>query len=107
MPRKRAGAKRPVAGQPVEIPVSWALGQDIPTQYANQLLISHGGPEFILVFGVLTPPLTLDPTAIPDKIEIQPVVKIAVTHEVMMQFSEAIQRNIQKKMDNQGKEAKP
>ena len=75
-----------------------AIGQT-PTIYANQLLITHAGPEFFLVFGVVTPVL-----AGPDEeldiaelgpLTVTPVAKIAVSPDTIAAMAEAIQSNVE------------
>jgi hypothetical protein len=41
----------------VRIPLEWDDAATVSTVYANQVVISHGGPEFCLVFGFVVPPL--------------------------------------------------
>jgi hypothetical protein len=70
-----------------------------PTIYANQLLITHAGPEFFLVFGVVTPVLVgpdeqLDVTEL-GPLTVTPVAKIAVSPETMATMAEAIQNNVE------------
>jgi len=69
------------------------------TIYANQLLITHAGPEFFLVFGVVTPVL-----AGPDEeldiaelgpLTVTPVAKIAVSPDTIAAMAEAIQSNVE------------
>ena len=97
MARKRIKVSPSKSPGPIEIPVIWGSAHDAPTVYANQLLISHAGAEYYLVFGELVPPLVLDNSNLPAKIEIKPLVKIAVTHEMMLRFAEAIQTNIKRR----------
>jgi hypothetical protein len=84
-----------------DIPVRWPEGiEGMPTSYANHLFISHAGPEFFLIFGVVTPP----PILPGEKYEIEdmealPVAKIAVSPEVMIRMAGAIQDNVQKYME--------
>jgi hypothetical protein len=75
-----------------------AIGQT-PTIYANQLLITHAGPEFFLVFGVVTPVLVgpdeeLDVAEL-GPLTVTPVAKIAVSPDTMAAMAEAIQCNVE------------
>ncbi len=81
----------------VAIPIRWGTGEQAPTFYANQLFISHTGNEFYLVFGELSPIISLDKQDdLPDYLEIKPVVKIAVSPPNMVNFTKAIQENMGK-----------
>lgn len=80
---------------PKAITLKWPNSvKDVPTHYANALWVTHAGPEFFLVFGEFSPPVGEEEP--PDVIEIQPLIKIAITPEVMMSMAEAIQGNVEK-----------
>jgi hypothetical protein len=88
-------------GELKQIPVRWRRGtEEMPTSYANHFFISHAGPEFFLMFGVVTPPTVLpgDEVVI-EEIEAAPVAKIAVSPEVMVGIADAIQDNLRKYME--------
>lgn len=77
--------------------------RNVPTFYANQLLITHSGPEFFLVFGVVTPPIT-PPTGEAeieqmDALPVSPLLKIAVSPEAMLMMAGAIQSNVESYME--------
>jgi aromatic ring-opening dioxygenase LigB subunit len=80
------------------IPMKWKPISDIPTIYANNLLISHGGGEFYLVFGEMIPPFIIDTNIdkIPEVVDIRPVARIAVTPENIERFADALIKNIEK-----------
>jgi hypothetical protein len=80
----------------VSIPIQWGTADHLPTIYANQLFISHAGPEFYLIFGELVPPIVLGEGKFPDIVEIKPVAKIAVSPESMLRIAEAIANNVQR-----------
>jgi len=81
----------------IVLPVHWRTSEGLNTIYANQMIITHGGGEFYMIFGELIPPLRLGPEdQLPKEIEISPVAKIAVTPENMEKFCTAIQSNIEK-----------
>ncbi len=91
-------ASRPAGGQApsfqVRIPVEWAEDEAVPTLYANQVLISHGGPEFFLVFGILLPPA--NPAELPDVVKIKPVVRVVVARDAMPGFVHAMTENLRR-----------
>ena|SRR3972149_3177250 len=80
----------------IAIPVRWTSPEQASTVYANQLIVTHGGGEFYLVFGEAVPPLILDPEKqpLPDFVEIKALIKIAVEPEHMLRFAKAIQANV-------------
>ncbi len=92
---------RSASGQPpsfqVRIPVEWAEDNSVPIVYANQVLISHGGPEFFMVFGVLLPPA--NPAELPDVVKIKPLVRIVVARDAMPAFVHAMSENLRRYQD--------
>lgn len=87
-----------------QIRIIWGSDEDIPTLYANNLVISHaGGSEFHLTFGHLIPPLTigLEEIELPDFVHIKPVARIVVGTEAMKKFVEVINDNYQKYLETQ------
>jgi hypothetical protein len=95
-------AKGPT-GQPptfqVRIPLEWDDAADVPIVYANQVLISHAGPEFFMVFGVVVPPLNT--TELPDSLKIRPQVRVVVSREAMGSIVQAMNENLQRFRDGQ------
>ncbi len=80
----------------VEIKLVWSDASNIPTIYANNLYITHAGSEFYLVFGELAPTMELDIDNLPEKLEVKPVAKIAISHENMIKFADVISGNVAK-----------
>jgi len=80
------------------IPMRWKAITETTTIYANNLMITHGGGEFYLIFGETVPPVILDTTVdkIPEVVDIEPVARIAVTPENIERFADAILKNIEK-----------
>ncbi|HRO24586.1 MAG TPA: hypothetical protein PLR07_09870 [Promineifilum sp.] len=84
----------------LEFRLAWALNTDIHTIYANHFFISHAGGEFYLTFGELVPPVTPNESAddlrkrVGDTLEIMPLVRLAITPEVMIKIAEAVRTNI-------------
>lgn len=80
----------------------WGTTDNLATVYANQLVITHAGPEFYLVFGEVFPPLFrergLTSETLPEAVEIKPLVRIALTPEAMLVIADAINNNIEKFM---------
>ena len=85
-------------GQPptfqVRIPVEWEESDDVPIVYANQVLISHAGPEFFLVFGTVVPPLNT--SELPDTLQIKPQVRVVVSREAMGSIVQAMNDNLKR-----------
>ena len=90
--RQNSMADDPKDGERRELKVKWA-NADIPTVYANQLLLSHTGPEFYLIFGEIIAVDDDDPTRVPDVLTVRQRVRVAVSREVMGSFVEAINNN--------------
>lgn len=84
------------AEKTIEVKVKWRKDDDVPTIYANQLMVSHANKnEFFLFFGLLTPPIPLDKENLPKEIDIKIVSKIVVSPENMERFAEAIMKNLE------------
>jgi hypothetical protein len=78
----------------VRIPVEWSDDESVPLVYANQVLVSHSGPEFFIVFGVLLPPT--NPSELPDVLRIKPQVRVAVSRDAMPAFVQALNDNLRR-----------
>jgi hypothetical protein len=78
----------------LSIKLAWEDASEIQTTYANNLLITHAGNEFYLIFGEMAIITEFDPNNLPDQLSIKPVVKIAITPENMERFSKAIEENM-------------
>lgn len=78
----------------VEVRLVWDKPSEAQTIYANNLIISHSGSEFYMVFGEMEPWLELDPTIAPIELHVKPIVKIAISHENMLKFAEIINGNV-------------
>jgi len=72
----------------VRIPLEWEQGDAVPILYANQVMVSHLGPEFFLVFGAVVPPPQSD--QLPDSLKIHPQVRIAIAREAMPAIVQAL-----------------
>lgn len=78
----------------VRIPLEWHDRDDIPMVYANQVLVQHMGPEFFVVFGVVTPPTTAD--QLPDSLKIVPQVRVAIARDMMPSIVQALHDSLQR-----------
>ena len=87
----------------VKVELHWESVHDAPTIYANQLLITHAGPEFYLVFGEVVPVGVDDPFSVPAKLTVKPKIRIAVSREIMPAFVEAMNQNLKNFMDRLAK----
>jgi len=83
----------------VFLPVKWGDVTQAPTIYANQLLFSYTGSEFYLVFGEISAIFPVGKEQLPESLEIQPRVKIAITRKNMVAFANLIQQNTQDFLD--------
>jgi hypothetical protein len=89
--------------QSIQVPMVWGDWKNTQTTYANHLFITHQSGEFYLVFGELSHPMVIQPTqeSIPDRVEITPVARIALTPETMVRFAEVIASNVNKFLETQ------
>lgn len=76
----------------VRVPLEWSDDDDVPTVYANQVLVSHGGPEFFVVFGVVHPPA--NPNELPDALKIKPQVRVVISRDAMPSVVKALNDNL-------------
>jgi len=92
---------RPPGGPPpnfqVAIRLEWVDDPEVPILYANQVLVSHGGPEFFVVFGVVVPPM--NPNELPDSLAIQPQVRLVIAREAMPSIVQAMADNLRRYRD--------
>ena len=80
------------------IRVVWGSEEYIELIYANQIYVSHaGGSEFNIIFGQLSPPLTVgrSESELPDRLEIKPVAHIVTSPEGMKAFVRALVENLE------------
>ncbi len=84
----------PIPSFQVAIRLEWDEGEDVPIVYANQLQVSHGGPEFFLVFGVIVPPA--NPAELPDVLKIKPQARIVIARDAMPALVQALNDNLQR-----------
>ncbi|HET6223068.1 MAG TPA: DUF3467 domain-containing protein, partial [Dongiaceae bacterium] len=76
----------------VRIPLEWGDADDVPILYANQVMVSHAGPEFFIVFGVVVPPS--NPEELPDAFTIKPQVRVVVARDAMPAIVQALTDNL-------------
>lgn len=78
------------------IQLVWDSADDLPGLYANQMLVTHGESEFILIFGQLTPPLATSPEDLPDEVHVKPTSKIVVTPKFIKKVIAALSKNLER-----------
>jgi hypothetical protein len=76
--------------------VVWESPAGLNTIYANNLVVSHAGNEFYLVFGELPTPLELGYDRMPDEVKVIPRVRIAVSKETMGGIVEVLRDNYER-----------
>ena len=93
------------------IRVVWGSGEDIPALYTNHIFVSHaGGTEFYLIFGHLSPPITIGlvEEELPTSVVIKPVAKLIVSPDVMKAFVRVLNDNLknfeERELEKNGKE---
>ena len=92
-----------------EVRIIWDSEAELPSSYANHLFVSHAGDtEFHLVFGHLSPPVTinLDESELPEFVKIKPVAKLVIGPKAMEAFLEIINDNWKKFEERQKGEQK-
>jgi len=91
--QSRSGGAQPPNFQ-VRIPVEWEEDGSVPLVYANQVLVSHSGPEFFVVFGVLMPPA--NPNELPDALRIKPQARVVIARDAMPGIVQALGDNLRR-----------
>ena len=89
-----SSASRPQPNFQVAIRLEWEEDEDVPIVYANQVQVSHGGPEFFMVLGVIVPPT--NPNELPDALKIKPQVRVVISRDAMPSFVQALNDNLQR-----------
>jgi len=81
-----------------EIHGKWRSSDNLPTVYANTILMSHQAQEFYLIFGEIVTPAQLGTIEgeMPDDLDIRPVARIAIPYEVMKSFRKLMNENVDK-----------
>ncbi len=93
-PSDAGGAERRPPNFQVAIRLEWDESEDVPIVYANQVQVSHGGPEFFVVFGCVIPPT--NPNELPDALQIQPQVRVVISRDAMPSVVQALNDNLQR-----------
>lgn len=89
-----ASSSHPQPNFQVAIRLEWEDDDDIPIVYANQVQVSHGGPEFFMVLGVIVPPT--NPNELPDALKIKPQVRVVISRDAMPSIVQALNDNLQR-----------
>lgn len=79
--------------------IFWASDEDLPALYSNHLHVSHSGEtEFHLVFGHLSPPITmnLEEDELPETVKINPIAKIVISPKAMEAFVRILNDNFER-----------
>ena len=85
--------------QQYKITGKWVEVENSPIQFTNQMLVQHIGNEFVLTFGYMTPPAFLSPPsqedleAIDYSIPINPIVRLGMTPDRMLELIKTLQEN--------------
>jgi len=75
----------------VAVPLRWEEPDDVKTTYANQVYVTHAGPEFYLVFGEMRLPHAVEKP--PEEIPVKVVSRVALTPEIMEQLLAIVEEN--------------
>jgi hypothetical protein len=85
------------------VPLVWVGAEELPAQFVNQMVVQHpGANEFVLTFGLLSPPLLLgtpeqqleQARSIP-YVPVTPVARVGLTRERLLELINALQRNLE------------
>ena len=98
-------------GKTVTVKGKWKSADDIPSIYANNVYITHGGiDQFYLIFGEMEIPMNLglglEGEKMPEFFNIKPVAKIVLAPRAMLMIAEAINSNINKYLSSEISEIK-
>lgn len=101
MPKEKSSKEMPDHQQEKQIELVWGSAEDLPTVYATQLLISHTGAEFYLIFGEVVTPAILGKhkEPLPAKLKVKPVVKLAFPYVAMPEIANLITQNVKSFME--------
>jgi len=79
----------------IKINLVWDSAEDLPTHYVNQVIASHSGPEFYLIFGEVITPAVQGQIGgkIPTDLKVKPIVKLAIPHQMMVDIAKVIAEN--------------
>ncbi len=87
----RKPTQMPTEGKVIRL--KWSPAEDLPTLYANHLLVTRGETEVYLIFGSVAPPIALSPEELPDEVSVKPVAKIVITPQVLKKIIGALTKN--------------
>lgn len=86
--------------QEIIIPLRWKSSEHLSTTYVTHLRVLHTANEFYLVFAEIDPvAYVFDRSDPPEYLDVQPVVKIAVSPTQMRAFIAALQTNMEKYLE--------
>ncbi|MBI3360733.1 MAG: DUF3467 domain-containing protein [Chloroflexi bacterium] len=90
--------KRTVVTKGRPVPLKWTGVDDVPVNFANNILIQHTDHEFIVTFGYIQPPIVLtesDADSI-NSVACLAVARIAVSPTRMPEILRALSENYEK-----------
>ena len=82
-------------GESVVVRLKWGASDHLTTIYVNHLNINHSGPEFFVTFGELKVAPFLDKSELPEELEIEPKVRLAIAPDAMNRMVDVLQENVQ------------
>ena len=77
-----------------QVEIKWASDEGLETIYVNHMKVTHGGPEFYLLFGELPWPIVLTGDEIPSDLTVIPKVRLAISPAQMKSFADALSVNV-------------
>lgn len=82
------------AANKTQVKLVWDKVTRAPTVYTNQLVVSHSGGEFYLIFGEMQIPTILHDEKPPTEIKVKEVARIAVTPDMAVQFANVLSESV-------------
>lgn len=84
---------------PIQIPLAWVGAEDVPVEFANQLIVQHQGDEFVITIGQMVGPAIAGAKAreMAENAEFVPirvVARIGLPEGRMREFVNAMQANL-------------
>lgn len=92
----------PKPSEIIQIQLEWQSADALPTIHSNQASVSHAGmQDFYIIFGEAHAPTDAAPTDGPRKVPIRAVAKIAMSPASMLNFAQAVAKNVQGFLEKQ------
>lgn len=83
----------------IEIPIAWVGADEVPIEFANQIIVQHQGDEFVVTVGQMVGPAIVGEVSPEDiaKIDYIPVrvlARLGITEQRLREFVQVMQANL-------------